>query len=267
MCEFFDKRGYPASVVEAGHHRAQQIDRQAALQTSQKDNNKRILFTLTFHHHNQAVKSIILKNFKLLQNDLDTGRIVSQPPLISFKRDKNIGNFLVRSAFQTSEQPGTFKCACARCKICPFICNVEKLSGPKRSIKITDHFTCTSANVIYCITCTLCPKLYIGETGRRLGDRFREHLRDVEIDDKNASKLVARHFNLPNPSMQHMAVCGLSLHQGSAESCKTLEKSLFFKSALLILTLSTNGFHSTNLFCCFSRCQAPTNSVAPYFRI
>ena len=33
---------------------------------------------------------------KLLQNDPDTGRIFSQPPLISFKRDKNIGNFLVK---------------------------------------------------------------------------------------------------------------------------------------------------------------------------
>ena len=71
---------------------------------------------------------------------------------------------------------------------------LKNLSGPKRSIKITDHFTCTSANVIYCITCTVCKKLYIGETGRRLGDRFREHLRDVEKDDKNASKPVARHF-------------------------------------------------------------------------
>ena len=126
MCEFFDKRGYPASVVEAGHHRAQQIDRQSALQTSKKENSNIIPFTLTFHPHNHAVKSIILKNFKLLQNDPDTGRIFSQPPLISFKRDKNIGNFLVRSAFQTSEQPGTFKCARARCKTCPFICNVEK---------------------------------------------------------------------------------------------------------------------------------------------
>ena len=61
--------------------------------------------------------------------------VFSQPPLISFKRDKNIGNFLVRSAFQTSNQPGTFKCARARCKTCPFICNVEKFSGPKRSIR------------------------------------------------------------------------------------------------------------------------------------
>ena len=25
MCHFFDKRGYPASVVQAGHHRAQKL--------------------------------------------------------------------------------------------------------------------------------------------------------------------------------------------------------------------------------------------------
>ena len=80
------------------------------------------------------------------------------------------------SSFQTDDRSGTFKCARSRCKTCPFIHNVENISGTKRSIKITDHFTCTSANVIYCITCTYCNKLYIGETGRLLGDRFREHL-------------------------------------------------------------------------------------------
>ena len=51
------------------------------------------------------------------------------------------------------------------------------------------------------------------------------------------------------------------------KAVKLLNKILFFKSALLILTVSTNTFHSTNSFCCFSRCQAPTNSVAPYFCI
>ena len=67
MCTFFDKRGYPASVVQVGHHRAQQIDQQSALQTSERDNNDRIPFTLTFHPHNHTVKSIgILKNFKML---------------------------------------------------------------------------------------------------------------------------------------------------------------------------------------------------------
>ena len=147
------------------------IDRQSALQTSQKEKNERIPFTLTYHPHNLAAKTIILKNFTLLQNDNETGRIFSQPPLISFKSDKNIGNFLVRSALKSDNQPSTFKGARKRCNTCPFIHSADKITGPKRSIKITDRFTWNSANVIY-----LCKKIYIGETGRRLGDRFREHL-------------------------------------------------------------------------------------------
>ena len=193
----------------------------------------RIPFTLTFHPYNHAVKSIILKNFKLLQNDPDTGRIFSQPPLISFKRDQNIGNFLVRSAFKTSEQPGTFKCARARCKTCPFIYNVEKLSGPKRSIKITDHFTCTSAN----------------KTIKTLLNRLLDTLICLIILS-NIWRSAA------SPYIKE-----------AQKAAKLLNKDLFFKSALLILTVSTNAFHSTNSFCCFSRCQAPTNSVAPHFCI
>ena len=81
----------------------------------------------------------------------------------------------------------------------------------------------------YCITCTLCKKLYIGETGRQLGDRFREHLRDVEKNDKDASKPVARHFNLPNHSKEHMSICGLSLHQGTTDSRKNLEQRFIFQ--------------------------------------
>ena len=133
----------------------------------------------------------------------------------------------------------TFKCARSRCKTCPFVRNADKISGPKRSVKITDRFTCTSANVIYCITCTLCKKLYIGETGRRLGDRFREHLRDVEKDDKDASKPVARHFNLPNHSKEHMSICGLSLHQGTTDSRKNLEQRFIFQ----IGTLNPHGIN------------------------
>ena len=105
----------------------------------------------------------------------------------------------------------------ARCKTCPFIRNVDKLSEPKRSMNITDHFTCTSASVIYCITCTLCKKLYIGQTGRRLGDRFREHLREVEKEDENASINRSRDtlislIILSNSSLRPFQ------HQGSSES-------------------------------------------------
>ena len=44
---------------------------------------------------------------------------------------------------------------------------------------------------------------------------------------------VARHFNLPNHSKQHMAVCGLSLHLGNSESRKTLEQKFIFQIGTL----------------------------------
>ena len=148
-------------------------------------------------------------------------------------------------------------------KLFLLIHNGGKMSGPKRSIKITDHSMCTSTNVIYCITRTYCDKLYISETGRRLGDRFREYLSDVERNDKDASKSVASHFNLPNHWTKHIAVCGLSLRLGSSESPKHDNKNLSSKSALLIPTVSTSAFHSTNLFL-FSRHHIPTDSVASF---
>jgi len=56
MCHFFKNRGYPDSVVNTAHHRAQQSDRQSALQTSQKEKNERIPLTLTYHPHNLAAQ-------------------------------------------------------------------------------------------------------------------------------------------------------------------------------------------------------------------
>ena len=51
--------------------------------------------------------------------------------------------------------------------------------GPNCNFIVRHNFTCTSSNIIYCISRHKCSKLYIGETGRRLSDRFAEHLRSV----------------------------------------------------------------------------------------
>ena len=44
---------------------------------------------------------------------------------------------------------------------------------------IKSHITCETFNVIYLIQCRLCNLLYIGETERRLKDRFNEHRRPI----------------------------------------------------------------------------------------
>ena len=96
-----------------------------------------------------------------------------------------------------------------------------------------------TSNIIYCITCTLCNKLYIGESGRKLGDRFREHLLDVKNKGSDLSKPVARHFNLPDHSHEHMEICRIYLHLGNNETRKRKEQRLIFKLG----TLAPNGIN------------------------
>eukprot|EP00061_Rhincodon_typus_P003819 g21048.t1 len=66
-------------------------------------------------------------------------------------------------------------------------------------------FTCSSANVVYCIRCSRCGLLYIGETKRKLEDRFVEHLSSVR--DKQHLP-VANHFNSPSYSLDDMSILG-----------------------------------------------------------
>ena len=175
---------------------------------------------------------IIAENFEVFENDIFDCKVL-------WVVATNLGNFLVRSTFKFNNQPGTLTCKRKRCKTCPFISNTVQISGPNRSVKVTDHFTCISTNVIYCISCTICKKIYIGETGRRLADRFREHLRDAEQNSTDASKPVACHFNLPNHSHHNMTICGLYLHHGNTESRKNLEQKLIFQLG----TLSPHGIN------------------------
>ena len=186
-------------------------------------------------------------------------------PKANFIQTRQTPRQFLRSAFKFNNQPGTFPFKRTRCKTCPFISNkVLKISGPNRSVQVTDHFTCISTNVIYCKTCTLCKKIYIGETGRRLADRFREHLGDVEMNQTDASKPVARHFNLRNHSHHNMTICGLYLHHGNTESRKSLEQKLnsFFNWVHSLHTELMNASHSTNSFTnwCDHIC---TNGKAP----
>ena len=69
---------------------------------------------------------------------------------------------------------GTFSCSRARIYTCSFLNSATSISGPKSNFVIRYNFKCTSSNIIYCISCSKCCKLYIGETGRRLSDRFAE---------------------------------------------------------------------------------------------
>ena len=106
---------------------------------------------------------------------------------------------------------------------------------------IRQNFICTSSNIIYCISCSKCCKLYICETGQRLSDRFAEHLRSVRNND--VDKPVVGHFSIANHySISNIKVCAVSPIFGGHYSHKRQEKRLIFVCALV------------QLYCCICAC-------------
>ena len=70
---------------------------------------------------------------------------------------------------------------------------------------IKSHITCETFNVIYLIQCRLCNLQYIGETKRRLKDRFNEHRRPrLNPTGNYIHTAVSEHFLTGNHSDNHM---------------------------------------------------------------
>eukprot|EP00061_Rhincodon_typus_P000154 g10703.t1 len=78
--------------------------------------------------------------------------------------------------------------------------------------------------------------LYIGETKRRLGNRFVEHLRSVR--NKRQHLPIANHFNSPSHSLDDMSILG-SLQCHNDATRKLEEQHLIFRLG----SLQPNGLN------------------------
>ena len=66
------------------------------------------------------------------------------------------------------------------------------INTPGECITINSKYTCISQNVVHVIKYRTCNKMYIAKIGRRLGDRFREHL--LSTRQTSTELPVGRHF-------------------------------------------------------------------------
>ena len=66
----------------------------------------------------------------------------------------------------------------------------------RRNYSSKTRVDCKSGNLIYCITCKTCALQYVGQTKRRLMDRFQGHF--YNITSKNTKDTIGQHFNQPD---------------------------------------------------------------------
>ena len=90
------------------------------------------------------------------------------------------------------------------CKTCPYITNTNdfKSNTTKEVFKNNALHTCRTAGVVYLINCTKCGMQYVGETGRELYKRGREHIYNIE----NNKEAVGEHFNSKGHAKDHFTI-------------------------------------------------------------
>ena len=83
------------------------------------------------------------------------------------------------------------------------------------------HFSCTSNNVIYLITCTKCKKQYVGMTTKKLNIRLNHHRTSIFNKQKT---YLHTHFNLPDHSIENLKVQAIDKVEGKQDATSKLRK-------------------------------------------
>ena len=165
------------------------------------------LFLITNYHPTyRAVLDLISNNWDMLDNLSSTCPLLRIPVIHGFRRPKNLRDLLVRAKLTVPDSKGNGttktreKCGHRKCNYCSAIDKGGRICCPldKRSYITRYNVSCISNNLIYCLYCKICTKLYVGQTKRSLRERIREHFTSIRKNKKHL--VVGRHYNLAGHS-------------------------------------------------------------------
>ena len=210
-------RNYDLKIINGAITKSLNIDRNTALQKKTKVSTKRIPFVITYHPALPAISTILKQGWRTMVKDERLKKIFPEPPLVAYRQPKHssIREILVKSKLPEREKrcvKGMKKCNLPNCPSCPHIRESKVVYSSANNFRVTisTPVSCSTKNLVYVITCDKkeCKhKQYIGETGKQLKERFKQHLDCVRSQNENLNKTaVAEHFNLPGHSVANMKV-------------------------------------------------------------
>ena len=107
---------------------------------------------------------------------------------------------------------------------------------PRRSSLLKHRWRCTSSNLLYLVSCTKQDRScnsqlqYVGETGRRVCDRFQEHRGSVTNPKQfGTSKPVGAHFQQPGHSVRDMNILPIEKIRSKDPFVRKIRESFYIK--------------------------------------
>ena len=207
----FLRRGYPEDLITEALIRVRRTERSSLLkertidQTGSTFDNTYLV--TTYNPDSTPLRDIVTSNWNILGRTANTEGVYTHPPTFGYRRNKSLRDLLVRAKIPTAPTDDETKsarskarqCIAKKCRYCPRLApsnQVENTTSGK--IYITKRqVTCNSNNLIYCIKCKLCSKLYVGQTKNSIKERFKCHFYSI-THPKSSDTTVGRHFSTPD---------------------------------------------------------------------
>ena len=225
-------RAYSLKVIQAAIDRARQIPRLKALEkVIRKKTTDRPVFVIHYDPRLPSVNAIVKKHWRVMTQDPKLKEVFPDPPLIAYKRQKNLRQVLIRAKVPPeSKRPKRELLGMRKCMkdvYCNYIMVGDYVRSTASSYKhqITTKVTCFTSNIIYLITCRRCLMQYVGESKRRLKDRLAEH--QGYVRDKDLTKATGQHFNSRGHSIYDMQITILEHVQNADEVFRKIREKMY----------------------------------------
>ncbi|XP_065064699.1 uncharacterized protein LOC135690932 [Rhopilema esculentum] len=254
LLQYLTKRGYKRKQTRKQMRKASRKTRQDCLKPTKQRKNDRTPFVVTYHPSLPQLSTILKQNINISQNYKTCKEVFSDVLILSYRRPKNLRNILVRARIKSdtpSNLRGTHKCHSRRnCITCQRITDSTtsfNFTNTDSNYDIKKRLDCNSNNVLYALQCKCCLTnghkncQYIGQTSRRLKDRFNEHRRDI-INKKVDKSGVAEDFCSPEHTINDLTVTPLLKLNDKLESVRRAKEQYLIG---LANTLTSNGMNRT----------------------
>ena len=157
-------RGYNPKVISGAFTKVKAITRKDALKKVEKTQRSRMVpLVITYHPTLPSIAQIVRKHWSvMIQDDFRLEKCFPAPPVVAYRRSKNLKDLLIRAKLPIGKRSGRKKGGFTKCggfcNVCTFN---ESTSSHKNSKtgevwKINTELSCKSQDVVYKIRCGKC---------------------------------------------------------------------------------------------------------------
>jgi len=206
------KRQYNEQSVDTQINKARTIDHNSLLQYKPKKKTDRTPLVATYNPALNQIRQILNRHLHILNDDERLKQVFPSPPLLSFRRPRNLRDLTVSAKLRPLEQdepPGCKRCTAKKCSVCPYVKECSKFTSftTGESFPITSSIHCKSSWVVYLITCSACNLQYVGKCETTLYTRFSNTKSDIKLNKKKLP--IVDHFNSPGHSYNNISLRGI----------------------------------------------------------